>query len=97
MISCFIHFKNEVAARRWWLTSAILGTQEIEIRRIMVQGQPWQIICETLSQKYSIQKKGWQSGSSGTCRANMRPQVQTPILTPKVKVKLQKTPVFKNA
>jgi hypothetical protein len=25
----------------WWLTAVILGTQEVEIRRIAVQGQPW--------------------------------------------------------
>jgi hypothetical protein len=34
----------------------ILTTQEVEIRRIMVQSQPKQIIHETLSQKYPTQK-----------------------------------------
>jgi hypothetical protein len=29
----------------------ILATQEAEIRRIMVQSQPGQIVCKTLSQK----------------------------------------------
>jgi hypothetical protein len=28
----------------------------------MVQGQPRQIVCELLSQKYPTQKKGWLSG-----------------------------------
>jgi hypothetical protein len=36
---------------------AILATQEAEIRRIMVQSQPGQIVQETLSQNYSVQKK----------------------------------------
>jgi hypothetical protein len=44
--------KNKTkAARHWWLTPLILGTQEAEIRRIMVQSQPGQIVFETLSQK----------------------------------------------
>jgi hypothetical protein len=30
-----------------------------EIRRIMVQGQPGEIVLKTLSQKKSITKKGW--------------------------------------
>jgi hypothetical protein len=34
----------------------ILATQEAEIRRIAVQGQPRQTVCQTLSQKYPIQK-----------------------------------------
>jgi hypothetical protein len=32
----------------WWLTPVILVTQEAEIRRIIVQSQPWQIVCKTL-------------------------------------------------
>jgi hypothetical protein len=35
----------------------ILATQEAEIVRNMVQSHPWQIICETLSQKYPSQKR----------------------------------------
>jgi hypothetical protein len=35
----------------------ILATQEAEIRRIEVQSQPRQIVCETLSQK-TLHKTG---------------------------------------
>jgi hypothetical protein len=52
------------AARRWWLTPAILATQEAEIRRITVRSQPRQIVYKTLSWKYLTHKKGWRSGSS---------------------------------
>jgi hypothetical protein len=40
-------------AGRWWLTSIILATQEAEIRRIMIRSQHWQIVHETLSQKWA--------------------------------------------
>jgi hypothetical protein len=42
----------------------ILATWEAEIRRIMVQIQFRQIVCEALSQKYPTQN-GWWSSSSG--------------------------------
>jgi hypothetical protein len=35
----------------------ILATQETEIRRIFVQSQPSQLVCETLSQKKKNQYK----------------------------------------
>jgi hypothetical protein len=35
----------------------ILATQEVEIRRIVVQSQPGQIVHETLSQKKTITKR----------------------------------------
>jgi hypothetical protein len=35
----------------------ILASQEAEVRRISVQSQTGQIVCETLSQKYPSQKK----------------------------------------
>jgi hypothetical protein len=45
-----LHDKNHLPARRQWLTPVILATQEAEIRRIVVQSQPGQIVCETLHQ-----------------------------------------------
>jgi hypothetical protein len=58
---------STIAGHRW-LTSTIPATQEAEIRRIMVQGQPGQIVLEAPSQKYPTQKD-WQSGLSGTALA----------------------------
>jgi hypothetical protein len=37
-------------------TSVILAIQEVEIKRIMVQSQPWQIVPKTLSQKKKKKK-----------------------------------------
>jgi hypothetical protein len=43
--------KISKAAGYWWLSPIILATQEVGIRRIVVQRQPGQIVFETLSQK----------------------------------------------
>jgi hypothetical protein len=46
-----------MGVRHRWLTLIILPTQEAEIRRIVVQSQPRQIVHETLSQKNPLQKR----------------------------------------
>jgi hypothetical protein len=43
--------------RHWWLMLIILATQEAEIRRIVVQSHPWQIVLETLPWKTLHKKK----------------------------------------
>jgi hypothetical protein len=42
----------------------ILATQEAKIRRIAVQSQPGQIVCENFSQKHLTYKKCWHCGSN---------------------------------
>jgi hypothetical protein len=43
---------NEKAmVRHQWLMSIIQATWEVEIGRIKVQGQPWEIVCEASSPK----------------------------------------------
>jgi hypothetical protein len=51
-------FRTSNTTGRWWHMPIILATQEAEIRRITVQSQPRQIICETLSQKPITKRNG---------------------------------------
>jgi hypothetical protein len=44
-----------IKAQYWQLMPVILATQEAKIKRIMIWGQPGQILCETLAQKYPTQ------------------------------------------
>jgi hypothetical protein len=57
---CYLK-KTNYQVWSWWLTSIILATssQEAEIRRIVVQSQPWANSSKTLSRKYPIQKRSW--------------------------------------
>jgi hypothetical protein len=46
------------------LMPVILASQEVEIRRITAQSQPWQIVFEVGLEKNSSQTKtGWWTGS----------------------------------
>jgi hypothetical protein len=55
-IEGFLLVKNgEFEARRQWFMPVILTTQEAEVRRIMFQSQPGQIVRETLSRKHPMQ------------------------------------------
>jgi hypothetical protein len=65
LLKCFI-------AGCQWLTSVILGTQKAEIKRIMVQSQPRQIVFETLSWKNPSQKKA--SGVAQGVGPEFKPQ-----------------------
>jgi hypothetical protein len=49
-------FKTRVFSRSQWLSPVTLATQEAEIRKIIVQRQPGQIVHETPSRKYPSQK-----------------------------------------
>jgi hypothetical protein len=83
----FIILKLEVIAGCWWLTPVILATQEAEIRRIVVQSQPWVNSSQdpiSEKKKKKSQKKGWWSGLSGK-RESVRPCVQTPMMLKKKK------------
>jgi hypothetical protein len=49
--------KSHFVTRHWWLTPVILPTQEADIRRIVFQSQPGQIVPKTQSRKYSVPKR----------------------------------------
>jgi hypothetical protein len=64
MMCVFIR-KRECGVRRQWFTPVILDTQEAEIRKIVVQSQPGQIVlCDPISKK-PFTEEGWWSGSRG--------------------------------
>jgi hypothetical protein len=50
------HFLSPNVQSLWWLVPVILTTWEAEIRRIMIQGQHEEIVCETPSLKITRAK-----------------------------------------
>jgi hypothetical protein len=63
VLTIYLRLNSPLLARCLWLMPVILATQEAEIRRIVVQSQPREKVCQTLSQKKPSQKKGWWNGS----------------------------------
>jgi hypothetical protein len=57
LIAVCFSFKNLNPASHRWLTPVIPGTQEAEIRKVSVWGQPKQLLWETLYQKKPFTKK----------------------------------------
>jgi hypothetical protein len=52
--------KRRDGGGHWWLTPVILATWEVEILRIVVQGQPWQIVLETPCLQNYQRKMDWR-------------------------------------
>jgi hypothetical protein len=53
---------KKIPTGHWWLTPVILATQEAEVRRIMVQSHPRQIVRKTPSRIFPSHKMGqWSS------------------------------------
>jgi hypothetical protein len=50
--------EEKMLSQHWWLIPVILATQNAEIRRIMVQSQPGQVVPGDLISKESITKIG---------------------------------------
>jgi hypothetical protein len=62
-----------------WFPPVILATWEAEMRRIMIWGQPGQIVCETRPPhlQNNQSKMDWRYASSGFAR--WKPWVQAPV------------------
>jgi hypothetical protein len=61
------NIKSQLKTRCWWLMLVILATWEAEIRGIYVQGQPRQIVCETLTPQ--IARAKWTGGVTQTAES----------------------------
>jgi hypothetical protein len=51
------NIRTQKDAGCWWHMPVILAVQETEIRRIAIQSQPGVIVRETLTRKYTTQKR----------------------------------------
>jgi hypothetical protein len=60
----FLILRIKAAGCRW-LMPTIPATQEAKIRRVQVQSQPRQTVCETLSQKNPTQKRAGVAQGEG--------------------------------
>jgi hypothetical protein len=49
--------KKKIQAWHMWLAPVVLATQEAKIRRIVVQSQARQIVCNILCQTYPTPKR----------------------------------------
>jgi hypothetical protein len=67
--------KSQPGAGHWRLTPVTLATQEAEVRRIVVQCQPKQIVPKTLSQKNTSQKRA--GGMAQGVDSEFKPQNHT--------------------
>jgi hypothetical protein len=61
-ISSTAFFLKASRAWYWWLTPLILGSQEAEIRRTVVQKLAWANASQDPISKKACPKKGWWSG-----------------------------------
>jgi hypothetical protein len=64
--------KRNFTAECQWLTPVHTSYSEAEIRRITIQSQPGQIVCETLPQKTPSQK--WAGGVAQCVGPEFKPQ-----------------------
>jgi hypothetical protein len=72
----YTEIQNHTPARCQWLRPVIPATQEAEIRKIVVQSQPGQIVHKTLSQKTPSPKR------TGGVAQGIGPEFKSQYCTP---------------